>query len=95
VKISAADHPRGDGEGLEGGFLLLFPPSRSGFRSISSPHSHTHRMWGNIGSSGEAAYRGRRGDSRIMITMGVGRVKRSANTGSWRKRRDGYISDPR
>ena len=31
MKISAADYPRGDSEELEGGFLLWFPPSRSGF----------------------------------------------------------------
>ena len=86
MKISAADYPRGDSEELEGGFLLWFPPSRSGYLSNTSPHNHTHRRWGRIGSSGEAADRGRRGGSQIMITMRVGRVERNANRGSWRRR---------
>ncbi len=35
--------PRGDCEELEGDFLLRFSPPHSGFRSSTSPYSHTHR----------------------------------------------------
>ncbi len=57
----AAVRSKGDCEELEEGFHLRFPSSRRGLRSFTSLYSHTHRMWGNIGSRGTAADRGRRG----------------------------------
>jgi hypothetical protein len=60
----AAVRPRGGCEELEGDFHLEFSSSRRGLRSFTSLYSHTHRMWGNIGSNGTTADCGRRGGGR-------------------------------
>ena len=61
MTMCVGDYPRGECEELEGDFLLRFTPSRGGFRSIPSPHSHTHRKGGNTVSNGAAEDRGRKG----------------------------------
>jgi hypothetical protein len=69
----AAVHPRGGCEELERGFHLRFHPSSRGLlyiRSFTSLYSHTHRMWGNIGSSGTAADRGRQRGATIRDLRG-------------------------
>ncbi len=64
ASIFAADAPQGRLQTAEEGFPQRFPSSRRGPRSFTPFCTHTHRMWGSIGSHGVAADRDRRGGCR-------------------------------
>ena len=61
ASIFVADAPQGRLQNEEEGFPQRFPSSRREFRSFTPFFTHTHRMWGSIGSRGIAAYQDRRG----------------------------------